>query len=188
MFLLLADGFEEIEALTPVDYLRRAGIDVKTVSISGNLTVTGSHGVQVIADMLIGGLVSGSLPKIGPGDGIILPGGSRGAENLAASADVNLLIKTAREDSLLICAICASPAVALAPTGALDSAAWTCYPGAEKDAGKAKKTWRDDRVVADGNIITSRAAGTAAEWSLKIIEKLLGTETRNRIASSVLLE
>jgi 4-methyl-5(b-hydroxyethyl)-thiazole monophosphate biosynthesis len=187
MFLLLADGFEEVEALTPADYLRRAGIEVKTVSISGSLTVTGSHGVQVIADMPIDGLVS-KLPQDGPGDGIILPGGSLGAENLAASAAVGLLIKKAREDSLLICAICASPAVALAPTGALDTAAWTCYPGAEKNAGKAKATWREDRVVADGNIITSRAAGTAAEWSLKIIETLLGTETRNRIASSVLLE
>lgn len=183
MFLLLADGFEEVEALTPVDYLRRAEIDVATVSISGSLTVTGAHNVQVTADMPIRNLIGEGL-----GDGIILPGGLLGAKNLAASADVSLLIKKARQESLLICAICASPAVALVPTGILDNAAWTCYPGAEKDAGKAKETWREDRVVADGNIITSRAAGTAAEWSFKIIEKLLGAETRSRIAKSVLLE
>jgi 4-methyl-5(b-hydroxyethyl)-thiazole monophosphate biosynthesis len=141
-----------------------------------------------MADMLIGDLVSGGLLKNGLGDGIILPGGLRGAENLAASADVSLLIKKAQEGSMLICAICASPAVVLVPAGVLDTVAWTCYPGAEKDAGKAKATWRADRVVVDSNIITSRAAGTAAEWSLKIIETLLGTKTRNRIASSVLIE
>jgi 4-methyl-5(b-hydroxyethyl)-thiazole monophosphate biosynthesis len=182
MFLLLADGFEEVEALTPADYLRRAGIDVKLVSISGSLTVTGSHAIPVIADMLIGDL-SGKA-----GDGIILPGGSRGAENLASSPAVASLIKNARDASKLVCAICASPAVVLAPKGVLDGILWTCYPGVEKETGKAKETWREDRVVVDGNVITSRAAGTAAEWSLAIIEKLLGAKARNKLAKAVLVE
>jgi 4-methyl-5(b-hydroxyethyl)-thiazole monophosphate biosynthesis len=181
MFLLLADGFEEVEALTPADYLRRAGIDVKLVSINAGLTVTSSRGIPVIADIAIADLAGAT------GDGIILPGGSKGAENLAASADVDSLIKNARKASKFICAICASPAVVLAPKGVLDGTAWTCYPGAEKDAGAAKKTWRADSVVADGNTITSRAAGTAGEWSLVIIEKLLGAETRDKVAKAVLL-
>jgi 4-methyl-5(b-hydroxyethyl)-thiazole monophosphate biosynthesis len=183
MFLFLADGFEEVEALTPADYLRRAGIDVKLVSISDKLAVTGSRGIQVLADLSMK-----DAAALTGWDGLILPGGTRGAENLAASAEVDALLKTSAASSVLICAICASPAVVLAPKGILDGHAWTCYPGVENGAGAAKATWKDDRVVVDKNIITSRAAGTAAEWSIKIIEKLLGAEAGSQVAKSVLLK
>jgi 4-methyl-5(b-hydroxyethyl)-thiazole monophosphate biosynthesis len=121
------------------------------------------------------------------GDGLILPGGTRGAENLAASAEVDALLKEAYRGGVLICAICASPAVVLAPKGLLDGRTWTCYPGVESSAGKAKESWSPGRVVADKNLITSRAAGTAAEWSIKIIETLLGADSGTKTAKSVLL-
>jgi 4-methyl-5(b-hydroxyethyl)-thiazole monophosphate biosynthesis len=184
IYLFLADGFEEVEALTPADYLRRAGIDVKLVSVSGGATVTGSHGIQVTADMTVKELCSDPLTV---GDGLVLPGGSKGAENLAASPEVDALLKEAERRGVLICAICASPAVVLAPKGLLDGRNWTCYPGAENGVGKAKEGFRTDRVAADKNIITSRAAGTAAEWSIRIIEALLGAESAAKISQSVLL-
>lgn len=182
MYLLLAEGFEEVEALTPADYLRRAGIDVRLVSVSGNLTVTGSHGIPVLADIPVK-----EASALGDWDGLILPGGMPGASNLAASADVDSLLKKAHASSALICAVCAAPALVLAPKGILEGRAWTCYPGMEKEAGAAVKTWKEERVVADGNIITSRAAGTVGEWSLKIIEKLLGDAAAVKLAKSVLL-
>ncbi|MDR2097468.1 MAG: DJ-1/PfpI family protein [Spirochaetaceae bacterium] len=184
VYLFLADGFEEVEALTPADYLRRAGIDVKLVSISGGKTVTGSHGIPVIADMLAADLCRA---PVSVGDGLILPGGLPGAEKLAASGEVDALLKEAARAGVLICAICASPAFVLAPKGLLDGRRWTCYPGAESGAGKAKESWIEDRVAADKNLITSRAAGTAAEWSVKIIETLLGAEAAAKVAQSVLL-
>ncbi|MDR2658370.1 MAG: DJ-1/PfpI family protein [Spirochaetaceae bacterium] len=182
MYLFLADGFEEVEALTPADYLRRAGIDVKLVSISGNKTVTGANNIQVSADILIG-----DVPPLSSEDGIILPGGGQGAVNLAASTSFDALLKKSIASSALICAICAAPAIVLASKGILDGRKWTCYPGLEKDAGKAKETWLADRVVVDGNIISSRAPGTAAEWSIKIIEKLLGAKAASKVAGDVLL-
>jgi 4-methyl-5(b-hydroxyethyl)-thiazole monophosphate biosynthesis len=182
VYLMLADGFEEVEALTPADYLRRAGIDVKLVSISGGKTVTGAHGIPVLADMLIN-----EAPPLSAGDALVLPGGLPGASNLAASAELELLLKKALDASALICAICAAPALVLASKGILDGRRWTCYPGLEKETGRAKDSWLPDRVVVDKNIITSRAAGTAGEWSIKIIEKLLGAEAGVKIARSVLL-
>jgi 4-methyl-5(b-hydroxyethyl)-thiazole monophosphate biosynthesis len=182
VYLMLADGFEEVEALTPADYLRRAGIDVKLVSIGGGKTVTGAHGIPVLADMLIK-----EAPHPSAGDALLLPGGLPGASNLAASAELDFLLKKALDDFALICAICAAPALILASKGILDGRRWTCYPGLEKESGRAKDSWLPDRVVVDKNIITSRAAGTAGEWSIKIIEKLVGAETGAKIARSVLL-
>ncbi|MDR1363639.1 MAG: DJ-1/PfpI family protein [Spirochaetaceae bacterium] len=182
MYLLLADGFEEVEALTPADYLRRAGISVKLVSVSGDKTVTGSHGIPVLAEMPVS-----EVTTLTGEDGLILPGGLPGATHLAASAEVDALLRKAMGASALICAICAAPALVLAPKGMLNGRQWTCYPGAEKETGDAARTWSPGRVVADENIITSRAAGTAGEWSVKIIEKLLGAEAGFKTARSVLL-
>jgi 4-methyl-5(b-hydroxyethyl)-thiazole monophosphate biosynthesis len=182
IYLLLADGFEEVEALTPADYLRRAGIDIKLVSVSGGRTVTGSHNIPVFADILINEVTP---PEAG--GGLVLPGGLPGASNLAASAEVEALLKKARDASALICAICAAPAIVLASKGILDGRRWTCYPGLENKAGRAKDSWVSERVVVDKNIITSRAAGTAGEWSIKIIEKLMGAEAGAKISRSVLL-
>jgi 4-methyl-5(b-hydroxyethyl)-thiazole monophosphate biosynthesis len=182
VFLFLADGFEEVEALTPVDYLRRAGIDVKTVSISENRTVTSARGVHVLADLLIADIADAG----GSMDGLILPGGMPGAANLAASTQLDSLLTNANTGGKLLCAICAAPFVVLSAHNALLGRRWTSY--SEPEPGNAnRQTWLPDAIVTDGNLITGRAAGAAAKWSLVIIEKLLGAEAREKVEKAVML-
>jgi 4-methyl-5(b-hydroxyethyl)-thiazole monophosphate biosynthesis len=180
--ILLADGFEDVEAVTPIDYLRRAGIDVTTASISQSLTVTSRWGeIKLTADAVIFELTGQSKDW----DAVILPGGMPGAASLAASEETSVLLQEMSADGKLICAICAAPAVVLAPLGILSGKKFTCYPGLEEKV--TGGTWSDDRVVTDGNIITSRGAGTAGEFAIAIIEKLTDKETAKKIADTVLL-
>ena len=164
ILVLLADGFEEIEAITVVDVLRRAGIEVDTVGITG-AWVTGSHGIKVMADKKI------SEVYIEKYEGIILPGGSKGVKNLAKSSKVKEFLEKMNEKGKLIAAICAAPSV-LAKFHVLDNKRATIYPGMEKELPYP----RDERVVIDDNIITSQGPGTAMEFALAIVEKLLGRE------------
>ncbi|MDR3167473.1 MAG: DJ-1/PfpI family protein [Treponema sp.] len=181
--LLLADGFEEVEAITPVDYLRRAGIEVCTAAIGSGREVRGSHGIPVTADLILGDLLR--QDKIPSWDGVLLPGGMPGAANLAASAETGSFLKAMAAGDKWVCAICASPAVVLSPLGLLKGRRFTCFPGMETQVSGAH--WQEEPVVVDGNIITSRAAGTAAAWALTIIAKLAGDGAAKKIASSVLL-
>jgi 4-methyl-5(b-hydroxyethyl)-thiazole monophosphate biosynthesis len=181
--VLLAEGFEEVEAVTPIDYLRRAGIEVTVASVGGNLLVKGARGIVVDADFTLYDMVNqqGSAAY----DAIIIPGGMPGAANIAASPEARTLITEMAAAGKRICAICASPAVVLAPLGILSGKKFTCYPDME---GKVQGGhWSDQRVVTDGNIITSRAAGTAGEFSIAIIGQLLGETEGDRIAQAVLL-
>jgi 4-methyl-5(b-hydroxyethyl)-thiazole monophosphate biosynthesis len=176
--VFLADGFEEVEAITPIDYLRRAGVELTTVSISGNKTVTGSHKVQVIADK--------TLAEIGGVyDALLVPGGGGGAANLAASAEVGKLLKEQAASGRIVAAICAAPAVVLAPLGLLADKRFTCYPGMEEKLSVGK--WSKDRVVVDGKLITSRGAGTAAEWALALIAQLVSPGEAEKLAEKVVL-
>jgi 4-methyl-5(b-hydroxyethyl)-thiazole monophosphate biosynthesis len=180
LFLFLADGFEEVEALTPVDYLRRAGIDVKTVAVGASRTVTGARGVPVIADLPIADIANTAW------DGLVLPGGMPGAANLAASAPLASFLTSANEGGKLLCAICAAPLVVLSAHNALRGRRWTSYsePGADN---ADRQTWLPDAVVTDGNLITGRAAGAAAKWSMAIIEKLINAEAREKVSKAVML-
>jgi len=181
--VLLAEGFEDVEAVTPIDYLRRAGIEVTTVSISENLTVTSKWGgIKMFA-----GTTLTELTKQGTGgyDAVILPGGMPGTTNLAASKETGSLVKKMAAAGKTICAICAAPALVLAPLGLLAGKNFTCYPGMEEKVNDGK--WSDSRVVLDGNVITSRGAGTAGEFSAAIIEKLLDKAAAKKIADAVLL-
>ena len=182
----MAAGFEEVEAITPVDYLRRADIEVVTVSVSADLNVRGSHGIHVRADKTIA-----EIHSVRDFDALILPGGTAGAANLAGSVELERLLHEAERFGTFICAICAAPVVVLAGRGLLKNHAFTCYPGTEAQvdyAGSAAGAkWSDARVVIDGNLITSRAAGTAGAFSLAIIEQLAGKEAASRIAAQVLL-
>jgi 4-methyl-5(b-hydroxyethyl)-thiazole monophosphate biosynthesis len=180
LFLFLADGFEEVEALTPIDYLRRAVIDVKTVSISGSRTVTSARGVPVIADLLIADIADSGL------DGLVLPGGMPGAANLAANAPLASLLTSANEGGKLLCAICAAPLVVLSAHNALRGRRWTSYSEPEQDNAD-RQTWLPDAIVMDGNLITGRAAGAAAKWSMAIIEKLISAEAREKVEKAVML-
>jgi 4-methyl-5(b-hydroxyethyl)-thiazole monophosphate biosynthesis len=181
--VLLADGFEDVEAVTPIDYLRRAGIEVSTVSISESLTVTSKWGgIRMSVAVTLTELAKQGL---GGWDAVIIPGGIPGAANLAASKETNALIKDMAADGKLICAICAAPALVLAPLGLLSGKKFTCYPGMEEKVTDGK--WSDSRIVADGNVITSRSAGTAGEFAVAIIEKLLDKAAAQKIADTVLL-
>ena len=179
--VFLADGFEEVEAVTPIDYLRRAGIEVTTCSVGGQM-VKGSHGIVVQADT---SLAAQGLLKATDWDAVLLPGGIPGAPNLAASEAVSALLRDMASAGKLVCAICASPAVVLSPLGLLKERRFTCYPGLETEVKEG--SWSEQRVVVDGNLITSRGAGTAADWAIAIIGKLVNKETAEVIAAKVVL-
>jgi 4-methyl-5(b-hydroxyethyl)-thiazole monophosphate biosynthesis len=164
--LLLAPGFEEVEAVTPADFLRRAGIEVLLTGIGGRL-IEGSHGIRVQADLEIGEL---------PADveGVIVPGGMPGAANIAASPAAMDLIRRLHEQGRLVAAICAAPAVVLEPAGVLSGRRATGFPGTESSLTSGR--FVQNRVVVDGNVVTSRGPGTAAEFAVKLIELIAGRD------------
>ncbi len=175
--VLLADGFEEIEALTPVDYCRRAGIQVTTIAVKAK-TVTGAHKIQVLADVE-------NLADAGDFDAVIVPGGLPGSSNIAASANARALILRHFHSGKLVAAICAAPSVVLhSGCGILEGRKFTGYPGTEGNV--TGGIFTPARVVVDGNIITARAAGCAAEFSLSIIAWLEGEKASRSVAESVL--
>jgi 4-methyl-5(b-hydroxyethyl)-thiazole monophosphate biosynthesis len=178
VIVLLAEGFEEVEAVTPIDYLRRAGLTVTTAAIGSSLSVKGARGITVNADTALRNLKQ-------TWDAVVIPGGMPGATNIAASQEAAALITEMAAAGKLICAICASPAVVLAPLGLLSGRQFTCYPGMEERVQGAK--WTEQPVVTDGNIITSRGAGTAGAFAVAIISKLLSQAEGDKIAQSVLL-
>ena len=175
--IILAEGFEEVEAVTPIDVLRRAEVDV-TVAGLGGLSVTGAHGISIKADILF-------QDHDHISDAVIFPGGLPGAENLAGSVKVKDFILKMNAEGGIIAAICASPALVLAPTGILKGISATCYPGLEKNFTPDIKFMKE-KVVQDGNIITSRGPATALEFSLKIAENLAG-DARVEILAEQLL-
>jgi 4-methyl-5(b-hydroxyethyl)-thiazole monophosphate biosynthesis len=164
--LLLAPGFEEVEVVTPADFLRRAGIEVRLTGIGGRL-IEGSHGIRLQADLEIGEL---------PADveGVIVPGGMPGAANIAASPAAMDLIRRLHEQGHLVAAICAAPAVVLEPAGVLRGRRATGFPGTED--GLTSGRFVQNRVVVDGNVVTSRGPGTAAEFAVKLIELIAGRD------------
>ena len=179
VFVLLADGFEEIEAITCIDILRRAELDVTVVGI-GKSDIKGSREVEIKADTEIGSC------KDSP-DAIVLPGGMPGVNNLAASRDVNDLINKAYKKGKIIAAICAAPSYVLAPTGIIRDKGVTCYPGCE-DMLKDKAKFVDKKLVVDGNIITSQGPGTAFDFALKIVEVLAGESVKETVRKKTLYE
>ena len=186
VLVFLAEGFEEVEAITPVDYLRRAGIEVVTLSLGASQEVNGSHGIAVKANVLFRDC---TLTAAG-WDAVFCPGGMPGAANIAARAEAGSFIREMAEEGKLIAAICAAPAVILAPLGLLAGKRYTCFPGMEKEVSSALNRaaqWTEDRVVRDGNILTGRAAGTAGEFAVAIIGALLSEKEGRAIAEKVLL-
>jgi 4-methyl-5(b-hydroxyethyl)-thiazole monophosphate biosynthesis len=182
---LLAEGFEEVEAVSPLDYLRRAGIEVLAAAVTGEKTVRGAHGIGVEAECMLEDLAKEGRLEAGLWDAVLMPGGSLGAANIAASKTAGAFIRDMAAGGRLVSAICASPAVVLAPLGLLAGKRFTCYPGAEASVSGAR--WSDERVVLDGNILTSRGPGTAAEWALKNIELLDGAAKAAEVAKATLV-
>ena len=175
VYVFLAEGFEEVEALTPVDVLRRCGVQVQTVGV-GEKTVTGSHNIPVIADLTEDELTTDGL------EGIILPGGMPGTINLEASDTVQQYIDYAASNDLFVCAICAAPSI-LGHKNLLDGRNAVCFPGFEKDLYGANIT--DMPAVADGKFITGKGAGAAMEFALLIAAKLCGSDISDKTRHSL---
>ncbi len=176
VYLFLAEGFEEVEAIATIDFLRRAGINVLTVS-TGAIAAHGAHGILIEADIL--------YEKVSLGDkleGIILPGGSKGTENLGACEEITRAVKFCYENNRLIAAICAAPTI-LANTGILEGKRAVCYPGLENQMDGAVII--SDNVVVDGNIITGKAAGVTWEFAAAITEYLKGKDKANDVLTSI---
>jgi len=190
VLVLLAEGFEEVEAVTPIDYLRRCGIEVTTAAVGKNPAVKGSHGIKITADALLEGLLAEGKLLPSAWDGVVVPGGLPGADNLAASKETGAFLTEMAAAGRLICAICAAPARVLSPLGLLKEKTFTCFPGEEEkvispSSASYGAQWKEDRVVVDGSLITSRGAGTAGEFACAIAEKLTGEG--EKLAERVLL-
>ena len=176
VYMFLANGFEEIEALCPLELLRRAGVEVTTVGV-GAQTLCGSHGIKVEADMPEI-MYRDSAPEM-----VILPGGMPGASNLDGSRIVDSAIKAANRSGGFLCAICAAPMV-LGKRGLLEGKRAVCFPGFEEYLTGAEVSC-DEIVVRDGNIITAKGMGAAFEFGLALVEALKGKEVAERVKASV---
>jgi 4-methyl-5(b-hydroxyethyl)-thiazole monophosphate biosynthesis len=172
--LILADGFEEVEAVTPIDLLRRAGIDVVTAGLKTEW-VQGRQGISVKADALLSRV-------IGFFDALILPGGP-GHKALMESERVLKLSRDYFRDGIFCCAICAAPKV-FAAAGILDGKRFTCYPGSLDDFSNGE--YVAEEVVRDGHILTGAGPGTAIPFSLSIIEALLGEAKAAEVKTQIL--
>ena len=174
--VLLADGFEEVEAVTSIDFLSRAGCDVSIAGVTGE-TVTGAHNLVIKANAPVSSFKDGF-------DAVVVPGGMPGASNVAESKEALALIDAINKAGGVVGAICAAPAVVLAPNGFLDGKRATCYPGFESAFKDTR--FSEDRVVVDGNIVTSRGPGTAADFALMLVEVLLGPAAAKEIREATL--
>lgn len=175
VYVFLAEGFEEVEALAPVDILRRCKADVKTVGVGGK-TIIGSHKIPVTADITTDELTKDGL------EAIILPGGMPGTLNLEASGVVQEYIDFAAENDLYVCAICAAPSI-LGHKNLLQGKEATCFPGFEKDLYGANVSGKP--AVADGKFITGKGAGAAVEFGLLIAAKLCGQTVSDNTRKSM---
>ncbi len=178
-FILLANGFEEIEAITPIDVLRRAGIEVITLSIHDTKELKGAHNIIIEADALLSEHFN-ELPDI-----IITPGGMPGSSNLKENKMAIEMIKKQASEKKLIASICASPIV-LEEADILKSIRYTCYPGFENEIKNGK--FVDSRVVSDKNIITAKGPGVALEFALKIVEELIGENKANDLKKAMIVK
>ncbi len=176
--VFLAAGFEEIETVTIVDVLRRAGIAVTVAGLTPN-TIDGAHEIKMVSDNFIDDV------QIEDFDAIVVPGGNPGYKNLRNDSRVISMIKKAFNSKKLIAAICAAPAV-LSDAGILEGKVCTIYPGMENELEKGGGIPKQDIVVIDDNIITSRGPATALPFAIKIVETLVGNEAAEVVSNKTL--
>jgi len=181
VYVFLVTGFEEIEAVSVVDVLRRAGVEVIMVSISAEeRKVTGAHDIEITADILFEDVC---YPD---GDMLVLPGGQPGTDNLNAHKALKELIQTYYDQQKYIAAICAAPLV-LGGMGLLKGKKAVCYPGYE-DCLVGASIAQNECVVVSDNIITSKGPGTAIEFALKLVEILVGKETAENLKKGMIVK
>ncbi|HHV45421.1 MAG TPA: DJ-1/PfpI family protein [Tissierellia bacterium] len=180
MLMLLAEGFEEVEAVTVIDYLRRMNIIVDTCSINGERKVIGGHRITIETDKDID-----KINSIKGYDGLIIPGGREAAIHLRDDGRVIELIKAFHDEGKILAAICAGPIV-LNRAGILNGRKVTSYPGFDNDLKNSE--YKDDIIVEDGNIITARGPAVAVYFALKLIEILAGEERVGELRNDILLD
>lgn len=176
----LAEGFEEMEAVIVVDVLRRADVAVTTASLTDGRTVTGSHGIPVVADTTLDAVLGERF------DAVVLPGGLPGATNLRDDARVAKLTQDVAERGGWAAAICAAP-LALAAFGLLRDKSFTSHPSVRDRLAEAGGEYVERRVAADGRIVTSRSPGTAFEFALALVARLTDEATARRLAEAMLV-
>ena len=176
--ILLADGFEEIEALTPLDILRRAGLDARTVAVESKIAI-GSHGIAVVCDM------TADEVKLDEVTTVIFPGGMPGSLNLDASPYTDKFIDAVTKNGGRLAAICAAPLV-LGRRGLLEGKRAVCYPGFEGELKGAIIPKTDVKAITDGNITTGKGMGAAIDFSLEIVKALLGEKKASDIAKAII--
>ena len=177
VYVFLADGFEDVEALIPVDVLRRGGVEVVTVSITDFPLVQSAHGVNIEADVMI------EQCDFSDADLLFLPGGMPGASSLFANKEVCKALVDQYAAGKKVAAICASPAVVLAPLGILDGKRATCYPGFEQALADA--TYTADLVTVDGNITTGEGPAAAFPFAYELLSQLVNKQTSDQIAEGM---
>lgn len=174
VYILLANGFEEAEAIVPADLLRRGGAEVALVGVTGQ-TVTGAHGIALSADCTVEQADCRRMEML------VIPGGLPGVEHIAASDSAMELVKKAARQDCYLAAICAAPSYVLGPAGLLEGRRAVCYPGIEAGmTGALAQTGQS--VIADGKIITGEGPGAAFDFGLKLVEVLKGAETARQVA------
>ena len=178
VYILLGTGFEEVEAITPLDLLRRAGVEVMTVGINGK-HITGGHGITVEADITLGQIDLTAIEMI------VLPGGLGGVASIRASQEAMDVISFAHENNKFVAAICAGPTV-LADLHITDLRTAVCYPGCETVMGSARICTHKP-CVQDGNVITGTSAGCAVPFGLALIAALKGDEAASTVAQQIVI-
>ena len=179
IYMFLAGGFEETEALAPLDILRRADLSVTTVGVGGR-EITGSHGITVIAD-----IADSELALDGNIEAVILPGGMPGTLNLDACPAVHSALDAASKSGSIIAAICAAPMI-LGKRGMLEGKEAICYPGFEEHLSGARVS--DKKVVRDGSIITAKGMGVAVEFGLSLVSALKSDELAGKIKTAIMAD
>ena len=177
VYILLADGFEEIEALAPCDMLRRADVEVRLVSVTEKLHVSGTHGISIMADLTVSEMNSREIEML------VFPGGMPGAKNLDEHPRTDILVRHCLDRNAYLAAICAAPMI-LGKRGVLAGKKAICFSGFEKYLAGAE-IMEGERVVRDGNIVTAVGAGAAVDFGLKLVEIMKGKETAESIRASI---
>ena len=181
-YLFLAEGFEETEAIATVDIMRRAGMKIRTVSITSQKRVVGAHGIAIEADNVF------KEVDFEDAEWLICPGGMPGAENLHNFGALNDLLRVHHMHPGKIAAICAAPAVVLAPIGLLDGVQCTCYPGFESQCKAGGAIMMESRVVVSNNIVTANGPSSAMPFALAIVATSLGDQAARSVAEGLLLK
>lgn len=181
-YLLLCDGFEEVEALTAADIVKRAGVDVKLVAVYKEDIVRGTHDMKVVSDISFDSAESFDAKKFMDADAVILPGGMPGTANLKKSKAVLEMVKAYNTKGKTVAAVCAAPTV-LAAAGLLEGREATCFPGFEADMAGAKIV--SEAAVISGNIVTGKSMGCAVDFGLAIVESMFGIDEAEAVEKSI---